>query len=321
MKKPLVIISGPTAVGKTDISINLAKRINGEIISADSIQVYKYMDIGSAKITKDEMQGVKHYMIDELEPDEDFNVFKFKELALKYMDIIYKKGKIPIIVGGTGFYVQALLYDVDFEETSADTSIREELYKIAEEKGSAYLHKMLEEIDPKSAEAIHENNIKRVTRAIEYYRQTGEKISDHNEEQHEKTSPYNFAYFVLNRQRELLYERINKRVDIMAHKGIIDEVEKLRSLGFSRDLTSMQGIGYKEIYAYLEGECTREEALDKIKQNSRHFAKRQLTWFRREKEVEILSYENYSSDENLLLEEMIKRLKNKGIISAYDNVN
>ncbi|MCR5083626.1 MAG: tRNA (adenosine(37)-N6)-dimethylallyltransferase MiaA [Parasporobacterium sp.] len=314
MKKPLVIISGPTAVGKTDISINLAKKINGEIISADSIQVYKKMDIGSAKIRPEEMQGVTHYMIDELEPDEDFNVYKFKELALKYLDVIYSKGKIPIIVGGTGFYVQALLYDVDFAENEEDDSIRKELYKTAEEKGASYFHKILEEIDPESAAQIHENNIKRVARAIEYYKQTGYKISEHNKEQWKKESPYNFAYFVLNRKREELYDRINKRVDIMHNKGIIDEVAHLKSLGYSRDLTSMQGIGYKEIYAFLEGECSEDEAFEKIKQNTRHFAKRQLTWFRREKCVEMLEYEDFSKDSSLLLDEMIKRLKNKNII-------
>ena len=314
MKKPLVIISGPTAVGKTDISINLAKKINGEIISADSIQVYKKMDIGSAKIRPEEMQGVTHYMIDELEPDEDFNVYKFKELALKYLDVIYSKGKIPIIVGGTGFYVQALLYDVDFAENEEDDSIRKELYKTAEEKGANYLHKILEEIDPESAAQIHENNIKRVARAIEYYKQTGYKISEHNKEQWQKESPYNFAYFVLNRKREELYDRINKRVDIMHNKGIIDEVAHLKSLGYSRNLTSMQGIGYKEIYAFLDGECSEDEAFDKIKQNTRHFAKRQLTWFRREKCVEMLEYEDFSKDSSLLLDEMIKRLKNKNII-------
>ncbi len=314
MKKPLVIISGPTAVGKTDISINLAKKINGEIISADSIQVYKKMDIGSAKIRPEEMQGVTHYMIDELEPDEDFNVYKFKELALKYLDVIYSKGKIPIIVGGTGFYVQALLYDVDFAENEEDDSIRKELYKTAEEKGASYLHKILEEIDPESAAQIHENNIKRVARAIEYYKQTGYKISEHNKEQWQKESPYNFAYFVLNRKREELYDRINKRVDIMHNKGIIDEVAHLKSLGYSRNLTSMQGIGYKEIYAFLDGECSEDEAFDKIKQNTRHFAKRQLTWFRREKCVEMLEYEDFSMDSSLLLDEMIKRLKNKNII-------
>ncbi|MBE5969561.1 MAG: tRNA (adenosine(37)-N6)-dimethylallyltransferase MiaA [Lachnospiraceae bacterium] len=314
MKKPLVIISGPTAVGKTDISINLAKKINGEIISADSIQIYKKMDIGSAKIRPEEMQGVTHYMIDELEPDEDFNVYKFKELSLKYLDVIYSKGKIPIIVGGTGFYVQALLYDVDFAENEEDDSIRKELYKTAEEKGANYLHKILEEIDPESAAQIHENNIKRVARAIEYYKQTGYKISEHNKEQWQKESPYNFAYFVLNRKREELYDRINKRVDIMHNKGIIDEVANLKSLGYSRNLTSMQGIGYKEIYAFLDGECSEDEAFDKIKQNTRHFAKRQLTWFRREKCVEMLEYEDFSNDSAILLDEMIKRLKNKNII-------
>ena len=314
MKKPLVIISGPTAVGKTDISINLAKKINGEIISADSIQVYKKMDIGSAKIRPEEMQGVTHYMIDELEPDEDFNVYKFKELALKYLDVIYSKGKIPIIVGGTGFYVQALLYDVDFAENEEDDSIRKELYKTAEEKGANYLHKILEEIDPESAAQIHENNIKRVARAIEYYKQTGYKISEHNKEQWQKESPYNFAYFVLDRKREELYDRINKRVDIMHNKGIIDEVANLKLLGYSRNLTSMQGIGYKEIYAFLDGECSEDEAFEKIKQNTRHFAKRQLTWFRREPEVIWVDFSVTGRDEKNLIDMIKSNLKDRGII-------
>lgn len=211
----LVIITGPTAVGKTEISIELAKAINGEIISADSIQVYKYMDIGSAKIKKEEMQGIKHYLIDEFEPDDEFNVNVFQKLTKKYINEIYEKGKTPIIVGGTGFYIQSVLYDIDFDETEDNHEYRKTLEQIYKDKGVQYLYNMLKEVDEESAKAIHYNNVKRVIRALEYNHQTGKKISDHNKEQREYASPYNFKYFVLNDKRELLYSRINKRVDFM----------------------------------------------------------------------------------------------------------
>lgn len=285
MKKPLVILTGPTAVGKTELSIQLAKKINGEIISADSMQVYKYMDIGTAKITKEEMQGVPHYLVDELEPEDDFNVVKFQSLAKKYMDEIYSKGKIPIIVGGTGFYIQSIVYDIDFDENDADTAYRTRLEELAKEKGAAYLHQMLADVDAKAAEQIHENNQKRVIRALEFYEKTGKKISEHNETERQKESPYNFAYFVLTDDRKVLYDRINLRVDIMMEQGLMKEVEAMKARGLTRDMVSMQGIGYKELLAYLDGEYTYEAAVELLKQDTRHFAKRQLTWFRREKEV------------------------------------
>lgn len=285
MKKPLVILTGPTAVGKTELSIQLAKKINGEIISADSMQVYKYMDIGTAKITKEEMQGVPHYLVDELEPEDDFNVVKFQTFAKKYMEEIYAKGKIPIIVGGTGFYIQSIVYDIDFDENDADTAYRTKLEELAKEKGAAYLHQMLAKVDAKAAEQIHENNQKRVIRALEFYEKTGKKISEHNETERQKESPYNFAYFVLTEDRKVLYDRINRRVDIMMEQGLMKEVEAMKARGLSRDMVSMQGIGYKELLAYLDGEYTYEAAVELLKQDTRHFAKRQLTWFRREKEV------------------------------------
>lgn len=318
MKKPLVILTGPTAVGKTDLSIKLAKAINGEIISADSMQVYKDMDIGTAKIMESEMGGIKHYLIDEFSPHEDFNVVKFKEYAEKYMNEIYEKNKIPIIVGGTGFYIQAVLYGIDFEKNDEDTSdhisYRKELENLAQEKGPLFLHSMLQEIDPVSAEAIHSNNIKRVIRALEYYKQTGNKISGHNEEQRQKDSPYQFCYFVLNNKREVLYERINKRVDVMMEHGLIEEVKHLLDMGCKKDMVSMQGLGYKEIIAYLEGECTLEEAVYILKRDTRHFAKRQLTWFKREKDVIWMNKDQYNDDESKILEAIIKEIQSKNII-------
>lgn len=307
-KKKLVILTGPTAVGKTDLSIALAKRINGEIISADSIQVYKYMDIGSAKIMPEEMQGVKHYLVDEMMPDEEFNIVEFKNRALKAMDEIYKKGKVPIIVGGTGFYIQGLLYDIDFEESYADLEYRKECEKIANEKGNEFLHNMLKEVDEKAAESIHYNNVKRVIRALEYFKQTGNKISEHNEEQRQNESPYDFNYFVLNNLRDILYARIDKRVDIMIENGLVDEVSRLKEMGYQRDLVSMQGIGYKEIYAYLDGELSLDGAIELIKKDTRHFAKRQLTWFRREKVVTFVDYNEFDNDKEKMLEFMINEI-------------
>lgn len=303
--KPLIILTGPTAVGKTDLSVKLAKKINGEIISADSIQVYKYMDIGSAKITDKEMDGVRHYLIDELYPDEEFNIFYFKEKAKEYMQEILSKGKIPIVAGGTGFYIQSLLYDVEFSLEDNNKEIRNNLEKIYKEKGAAYLHDMLSKIDKESAIAIHENNVKRVIRAIEYYMITGEKISVHNKREGNKTSPYLFKYYCLNMDRKLLYERINRRVDIMIENGLVCEVKKLINMGYSKNLISMQGIGYKEMVSYLQNEMTYDEAIDTIKQETRRFAKRQLTWFRREKNVEFINYEDYEFDKERILEYMV----------------
>lgn len=311
MKQPLIILTGPTAVGKTAISLQLAKEVNGEIISADSIQVYRHMDIGSAKIKPEERQGIRHYLIDELEPSEEFNAYLFQKYARAYCQQIYAKGKIPIIVGGTGFYIQALLYDIQFEETETDPFIRLELEQLAIQKGNEYLHAMLREIDAESAANIHPNNIKRVIRAIEYYRQTGQKISYHNKIQKKRESPYSFVYFVLNNHRDILYERIDKRVDQMITEGLVAEVEKLKSMGYDKTLVSMQGLGYKEICACLDGEISLTEAIYQIKRNTRHFAKRQLTWFRREKEVIWINYYDYENDPQKMLEAMLQYYKNR----------
>ena len=314
MKKPLIVLTGPTAVGKTSLSISLAKAVNGEIISADSMQVYKGMDIGSAKIRKEEMQGVTHYLVDILEPEEEFHIVKFQELAKAALEEIYAKGKIPILVGGTGFYIQAVTRDIDFTQAEQETSYREELEQFAKEKGAEYLHEKLREVDSKSAENIHSNNVKRVIRALEFYHQNGTPISEHNEEQKQQTSPYNLAYFVLTAPREILYERIDRRVDQMMEEGLLEEVKSLRERGCHRGMVSMQGLGYKEILAYLEGEYPLEEAVRILKRDTRHFAKRQLTWFRREQDVIWVDKEQFHWNEAEILEYMMSVLKEQDLL-------
>lgn len=314
-QKPMIILTGPTAVGKSALSVKLAKKINGAVISADSMQVYRHMDIGSAKITPEEMQGVTHYMIDELEPDEEFHVVRFVTMAKEYLKEIYADGKIPIIAGGTGFYIQALLYDIDFTEQQCDETYRRQLEDLAREHGAEYLHGILREVDPASAEAIHANNIKRVIRALEFYHLSGKKISEHNETERQKQSPYNFAYFVLTDERAKLYERIDRRVNAMIEAGLVEEVKKLKSMGCSREMVSMQGLGYKEILAYLDGGCTLEEAVYIIKRETRHFAKRQLTWFKRERDVIWLDKQAFGYDDAAILKDMISILEEKEIIS------
>lgn len=314
-QKSMIILTGPTAVGKSALSVELAKKINGAVISADSMQVYRHMDIGSAKITPEEMQGVTHYMIDELEPDEEFHVVRFVTMAKEYLKEIYAAGKIPIIAGGTGFYIQALLYDIDFTEQQCDEAYRRQLEEQAKEHGAGYLHEMLRKVDPASAEAIHANNVKRVIRALEFYHLSGQKISEHNETERQKQSPYNFAYFVLNDERAKLYECIDKRVDAMIAAGLVNEVQKLKDMGCSREMVSMQGLGYKEILAYLDGEYTLEEAVYIIKRETRHFAKRQLTWFKRERDVIWLDKQTFGYDDAAILTDMISILQEKEIIS------
>lgn len=310
-KKPLIILTGPTAVGKTKASIGLAKAIGGEIISADSMQVYRHMDIGSAKITKEEMADVPHYLIDVLEPEEEFHVVRFQQMAKAAMTDIYSRGKIPIIVGGTGFYIQALLYDIDFTENEGDSVYREKLEALAKEKGAAYLHGQLAMVDPKSAEEIHANNIKRVIRALEFYHQTGQKISEHNERERQKESPYQFCYFVLNDRRECLYERIDQRVDQMIRNGLVQEVQTLKEKGCTKQMVSMQGLGYKEIFSYLEGDCSLEEAVYIIKRDTRHFAKRQLTWFKRERDVIWVQKDELNYDDKKLLQSLLESIKER----------
>lgn len=314
MKQPLIVLTGPTAVGKTSLSISLAKAVNGEIISADSMQVYKKMEIGSAKIRSEEMQGIPHYLVDVLEPEEEFHIVKFQQMAKKAMEDIYSRGKIPILVGGTGFYIQAVTKDIDFTEAQQENDYRKELEALAEEKGGEHLHEMLRKVDPVSADAIHAHNVKRVIRALEFYNQNGSPISAHNEEQKQHESPYNLAYFVLNMPRELLYERIDLRVDQMMKEGLLEEVSRLKEEGCHRGMVSMQGLGYKEILAYLDGEYPLEEAVRVLKRDTRHFAKRQLTWFRREQELTWVNKDQFSYQEDQILDYMLEICRKKGIL-------
>lgn len=312
-KEPLVILTGPTAVGKTRLSIELAKAIGGEIISADSMQVYKHMDIGSAKIRPGEMQGVPHYLVDELEPFEEFHVVRFQQMAKEAIGKIRSHGHIPILVGGTGFYIQAVVGDVDFTENKAGPH-RQELERLAAEQGAHVLHEELRKVDRASAEAIHENNVKRVIRALEFYRMTGKRISEHNEEQREKESPYHYAYFVLNDDRARLYARIEQRIDEMLAAGLLKEVIRLKEMGCCRSMVSMQGLGYKEMLAYLDGEYSFQEAVDILKRDTRHFAKRQITWFKRERDVIWMNRNEYGYKDEQILEMILKVLKEKEII-------
>lgn len=315
MKKPLIILTGPTAVGKTSLSLKLARQNGGEIISADSMQVYKHMDIGSAKVMPEEREGIPHYLIDECEPWEEFHIVRFQQAARKYMEQIYSHGNIPILVGGTGFYIQSVLYDIDFSNQNSNPLYRSELEEIAENKGNNFLHTMLQKVDPKAAEEIHANNRKRVIRALEYHHSTGQKISEHNEAQRAKESPYNFLYLVLNDRRELLYEKIEKRVDVMMEQGLLQEVKNLMELGCTRDMVSMQGLGYKELIDYLEGKCSLEEAVYIIKRDTRHFAKRQLTWFKRERDVTWINKYDFQYDEDAILEYLDQLIQQKNISS------
>lgn len=315
-KQPLVILTGPTAVGKTGLSIKLAQEIGGEIISADSMQVYRHMDIGSAKIRPDEMQGVRHHLIDVLEPEEDFNVVTFQNLCKKAMQEIYDRGKLPILTGGTGFYIQSVLYDIDFTDNEEDLAYRKELENFALKQGAEALHERLREVDPSSADAIHANNVKRVIRALEFYEQTGKKISEHNEREREKESAYRSCYFVLTDTREKLYQQIDRRVDLMLSQGLVDEVKELKARGLKRGQVSMQGLGYKEILSYLDGEMSLEEAVSIIKRDTRHFAKRQLTWFRREKEVLWIDKAAFAYQEEKMLDYMKEKMLEKGIAVA-----
>ena len=312
--KPLVVLTGPTAVGKTALSIALAKRINGEIISADSVQVYRGMDIGSAKIKKEEMDGVPHHLIDIMDPKDAFNITLFQQYAREAIEKIYAKGRIPILTGGTGFYIQSVLYDIDFTDNGENSEIRARLEMLAATEGAEALHKRLMEIDPEAAAAIHENNIKRTIRALEFYELTGTRISAHNQTQRANTSPYCFCYFVLNDDRDQVYANIERRVDLMLEEGLVKEVSNLLQAGCTKEMVSMQALGYKEIAEALLGECTMEEAVYRIKRDTRHFAKRQLTWFRREKDVIWIDKKTYDYDSEKILDRMLTDMKERGVI-------
>jgi len=316
-KPPLFILAGPTAAGKTSLSVKLAKKIGGEIISADSMQVYRHMDIGTAKIKEEEKQGISHFLLDEIEPEEEFHVALFQQKAKQYIKEIQERNHIPILVGGTGFYIQSVLYDIDFTENPKGDGIREKLTRLATEKGAEWLHEELKKADPVSASRIHANNTKRVIRALEYFYQTGEPISTHNERERQKESPYSFYYFVLNENRTTLYEKIDKRVDQMMEEGLLDEVKALKARGYGRELVSMQGLGYKELLAYLDGECSLEEAVYQIKRDTRHFAKRQITWFKREKDAIWVQKEDFH-DEEEILEFLLNSLKERNFLKEKE---
>lgn len=301
MKNNIVVISGPTASGKTAAGIEVAKRLNGEIISADSMQIYKYMNIGSAKPTKEEMQGIPHHMIDVVYPDEEFSVALFRNMAGRLIDEVVNKNHVPIIVGGTGLYINSLIYPYDFTDSPEDTSYREELTELAREKGNEFVHNMLQDIDPESFIRIHPNNLRRVVRALEVYRNTGKTISEYQNKSKEREMEYKVAYIGLTMDRNLLYNRINLRVDKMFDAGLVDEVKKLREMGYTRNMVSMQGIGYKEIFDYLDNECTIEETKEIIKQSSRRYAKRQLTWFRRDENIYWIEVDKFKSFNEIIL--------------------
>ena len=305
----LVVISGPTASGKSEIAVELARKIGGEVISADSMQVYRHMDIGSAKITLEEMMGVPHYMIDVAEPTENFDVARFAEEAKAHVRDIQRRGKVPILCGGTGFYIQAVTRDIDFTESGCDEAYRSELAKYAAAHGNEALHARLRENDPESADAIHANNVKRVIRALEYYRQTGEKISEHNIRESERPSPYDLHFYVIHCDRQALYDRIDRRVDFMMDMGLIDEVMYLKAMGLTRDMVSMQGLGYKEMLDYLDGMYDLEEAVRILKRDSRHYAKRQITWFKREKEAVWIRREDFNNDTFKIVDFLVNDLR------------
>ena len=315
-KDKLIILAGPTASGKTAVSIDLAKRIGGEIISADSMQIYRGMDIGTAKITADEMQGVKHYLINVSDPKEDFNIVKFQNMVKCSIEEIKKNGHIPILVGGTGFYIQSIIYDIKFDNEDDNGSIRKVLEEEYDKMGADFMYEKLKKIDSISAENIHKNNKKRIIRAIEYFLINNTLISEHNELQRKKTSPYDFRFFVLNPKRDILYDRINKRVDKMVEKGLVDEVKSLIESGLSIDNISMQGIGYKEIVEYLEGNIPLDKAVENIKQNTRHMAKRQVTWFKRERDVIYIDPFEFENNEKIV-DYMVEKI---GIKNNYGKI-
>lgn len=285
MNKPkVIVIVGPTASGKTALSIELAKELNGEIISADSMQIYKDMNIGTAKPTVEEMNGVIHHLIDIITPDEKFSVAQYKLLAEKKIEEILKKGKLPIIVGGTGLYITSLIENIKFEDIEIDEEYRKKLIKRAETEGLQKLYEELKQIDLESAKRISPNDLKRITRALEVYKITGKTITEHNKNSKLEEVKYNYKIFGLNSERQLIYDRINQRVDIMFDKGLVQEVKKIL-IKYKEFPTSMQGLGYKEVKLYLDGIITEEEAIEKIKLETRRYAKRQLTWFRRYKQI------------------------------------
>ncbi len=307
--KKLVVIGGATVTGKTGVAISLARKINGEIVSCDSMQVYKYMDIGSAKATLEEQSEVKHHLIDVFYPDEPFSAFVFKDLAIKSIEDILSRGKIPILVGGTGFYINSVIYNNEFSENTSNEEYRQELFALALEKGNGFIHDILKEVDYESSLTIHENNLKRVIRALDFIKSTGVKFSVHNKIEKDREPYFNTRFFILDEEREVLYNRINKRVDIMFEQGLVEEVKFLLDKGYTREMTSMQGIGYKEVIDYIKGEYSFAECEEKLKQATRNFAKRQMTWFRNSAKGIHINTSNKNKDE--ITKEIIENLKNE----------
>ncbi|MBZ9687861.1 tRNA (adenosine(37)-N6)-dimethylallyltransferase MiaA [Clostridium estertheticum] len=298
--KDLFILAGPTAIGKTEISVKLAQRLNGDIISADSMQIYKYMDIGSGKIAKDEMNGVPHHLLDIIEPSENFSVAEFKEKAETAIELITNKNKLPMLVGGTGFYINSLIYNYNFAETIKDEEYRDYLTKLAVREGNEHVHSLLKDIDEESFIKLYPNDLKRVIRALEVYRVSGKPMSVFKEEQNLLDIPYNVYYFVLNMDRQKLYSRINSRVDIMVKNNLVQEVMELKKMGYNSDMQSMKGIGYKELLYHLNHEISLDEAIEMIKQGSRNYAKRQLTWFRKDPRINWINKDDFNSDDEIV---------------------
>ena len=314
--KNLFILAGPTAVGKTDISIKLAKKLNGEIICADSMQIYKYMDIGSAKITKDEMQGVPHHLIDIIEPKDSFNVSQYKVYAERTIDYILNKKKLPMLVGGTGLYINSLIYNYEFTDASTDEKYRLYLQQLAEKSGKEYIHNLLKDVDIESYNKLYPNDLKRIIRALEVYKLTGKTISQFNNENDIYDISYKPYYFVLTMDRSKLYDRINKRVDMMIKNGLIEEVQKLKIMGYTQDMQAMKGIGYKEILYYLDGSISLDESIFLIKKGSRNYAKRQLTWFRKDKRALWINKDDFNNEDDLV-ENIIEKFNSLKIVKNY----
>lgn len=314
--KNIVIIAGPTASGKTAAAVELAKRINGEVVSADSMQIYKFMNIGSAKPTPEEMGGIPHYMIDIIYPFQDFSVALYRKLAGEVIDNIISRGKVPIVAGGTGLYINSLTYPMDFTQTAEDKDYRNYLCQLANEKGNEYLHSLLKDIDPESYERLFPNDRKRVIRALEVYKHTGKTISQYQAESKNKPIEYNIAYIGLTMDRQKLYDRINLRVDKMFEQGLVDEVKSLYNMGYNTDMPSMQAIGYKELFDYFNSLCTLQEAKDNIKQNSRRYAKRQLTWFRRDERIHWVEIDKYNSLDEIM-ENILEYIKGRNFDCCY----
>ncbi|NDL68162.1 tRNA (adenosine(37)-N6)-dimethylallyltransferase MiaA [Anaerotalea alkaliphila] len=321
MKKPLIIIAGPTASGKTGLALELAKRLDGEVVSADSMQVYRGMDIGTAKISPAGMEGIPHHLIDICSPGDPFNIRIFQEEAKKALASCWERGKVPLLTGGTGFYIQSVLYDIDFETVDKREEIRQYYEDVLAREGAVHLHRLLEEVDPEGAQAIHPNNVKRVVRALEYHAETGTPISAHNKAQRAKASPYNFLFYVLTMDRQRLYGRIDRRVDRMFEEGLVAEVRGLAAEGYGAGLPSMQGLGYKEVLRALEGKCSLEEAKTLIQRDTRHFAKRQLTWFRREPEVDWIRWEDYGDDIQRILDKILKDVEEKQLLYYNETIH